>query len=48
VTSGLKKVTDDMKTKNRPDRGGRVESTGPKAAAAAAAPAAGPAMGTPR
>ena len=33
VTSGLRKVTDDMKTKNRADRSGVV-------AAAAAAPAA--------
>ncbi|KAK1402646.1 Adenylate cyclase-associated CAP [Heracleum sosnowskyi] len=27
VTAGLRKVTDDMKTKNRPDRGGAVTTT---------------------
>lgn len=49
MTSGLRKVTDDMKTKNRPDRGGKVDSPGPKPAAApAAASAAGPAAGKPR
>ncbi|KAL5218626.1 hypothetical protein ABZP36_019310 [Zizania latifolia] len=39
VTSGLRKVTDDMKTKNRSDRSGVVSST---TAAPAAAPAATP------
>ncbi len=29
VTSGLKKVTDDMKTKNRADRSGAVPSSAP-------------------
>jgi adenylyl cyclase-associated protein len=37
VTSGLRKVTDDMKTKNRADRSGHVT------AAPAAKPAAKPA-----
>lgn len=39
MTSGLRKVTDDMKTKNRADRSGLV-ATEPKPAAAAAAPRA--------
>lgn len=38
VTSGLRKVTDDMKTKNRADRSGQVTAT-PAAAAPKAAPA---------
>jgi hypothetical protein len=48
VTSGLRKVTDDMKTKNRADRSGHVTATPAAAAAAAAAPkaAAKPAAGT--
>jgi adenylyl cyclase-associated protein len=48
VTSGLRKVTDDMKAKNRTDRSGHVTTTpaAPKPAAKAA-PAAG-ARGPPR
>jgi hypothetical protein len=42
VTKGLRKVTDDMKSKNRADRSGLVPQQAPGAApAAAAAPAAG-------
>lgn len=52
VTSGLRKVTDDMKTKNRADRSGHVNSTStPPAAAPKAAPskpAAAAARGPPR
>lgn len=49
VTSGLRKVTDDMKTKNRADRSGHVVAATPaaKAPEKAAAPAAG-AKGPPR
>ncbi|PWZ24617.1 Cyclase-associated protein 1 [Zea mays] len=36
VTAGLRKVTDDMKTKNRADRSGVVSSTAPAPAPAAA------------
>lgn len=32
VTTGLKKVTDDMKTKNRADRTGAVPSSAPTSA----------------
>lgn len=35
VTSGLKKVTDDMKTKNRTDRSGAVPSSAPSATSTA-------------
>ena len=34
VTSGLKKVSDDMKTKNRADRTGAVPSSAPSSSAA--------------
>ncbi|PRW32688.1 cyclase-associated 1 [Chlorella sorokiniana] len=37
VTTGLRKVTDDMKTKNRPDRGGAVPAASAAAGAAGAA-----------
>lgn len=40
VTSGLRKVTDDMKTKNRADRSGHVTATPAAAAKGAAKPAA--------
>eukprot|EP00241_Pyramimonas_parkeae_P000826 CAMPEP_0114264414 /NCGR_PEP_ID=MMETSP0058-20121206/23187_1 /TAXON_ID=36894 /ORGANISM="Pyramimonas parkeae, CCMP726" /LENGTH=580 /DNA_ID=CAMNT_0001381073 /DNA_START=115 /DNA_END=1857 /DNA_ORIENTATION=- len=51
VTSSLKKVTDDMKSKNRADRSGAVPATTSKAAAAAPAPsgpAASKAVKTPK
>ncbi len=44
VTSGLRKVTDDMKTKNRADRSGVVPAL-PSAAAAAATTSAPAAAG---
>lgn len=49
MTSGLRKVTDDMKSKNRADRSGHVVAATPaaKAPAKSAAPAAG-ARGPPR
>ena len=36
MTTGLKKVTDDMKTKNRADRSGAVPSAPPSSSAGAA------------
>ncbi|PSC76207.1 dipeptidyl aminopeptidase acylaminoacyl peptidase [Micractinium conductrix] len=45
VTSGLRKVTDDMKTKNQTERSGAVPAGTAAAAAAAAAPAVGGARG---
>lgn len=40
VTAGLRKVTDDMKVKNRADRSGKVTASGPPASDRAPAPAA--------
>jgi adenylyl cyclase-associated protein len=50
ITKGLRKVTDDMKSKNRTDRSGLVPQQAPGAAApaAAAAPAKSAVKGTPR
>ncbi|KAL3136825.1 hypothetical protein ABBQ38_005537 [Trebouxia sp. C0009 RCD-2024] len=51
VTSGLKKVTDDMKTKNRADRSGAVPSSAPsatKSSTSAAGKAAVPTSAPPR
>ena len=47
VTSGLRKVTDDMKSKNRTDRTGHVTAV-PAAAKAPPAKAAAAARGPPR
>ncbi|KAG2497073.1 hypothetical protein HYH03_005069 [Edaphochlamys debaryana] len=47
ITSGLRKVTDDMKAKNRPDRTGAVPGGSGSGAAAAGAAAGGPAKAAP-
>jgi adenylyl cyclase-associated protein len=48
VASGLRKVTDDMKAKNRTDRTGAVPAGSAPAASAAPARGAGAPLGTPR